>query len=146
MGRLLSFDYTKPYFYMVTLSRLPGLAPFSQITDAAEPPRDSRGRARYLIASDLTMAFAKAIRGFASNSPGLWPIETFIVMPDHLHLLFHLRDTGAREALCADGRMLYLSLYAPEAAQPDNATLYRRCHEMGDAIMAALAPEKGKTP
>lgn len=27
-----------------------------------------------------------------------------------------------------------------------NATLYRRCHEMGDAIMAALAPEKGKTP
>ncbi len=346
MGRLLSFDYTKPYFYMVTLSRLPGLAPFSQITDAAEPPRDSRGRARYLIASDLTMAFAKAIRGFVNS--GLWPIETFIVMPDHLHLLFHLRDTGgrlglaahvealmaelsrlyytmrpgadgrvhsdlrnadghsdlrhsdshscqsvanqslppsifspdwhdwivmrdgqlaaftryirenperawrrrqnrrfftrpgklplagrewfsygnpdllrlpvleafrcsrswerggpewaaavaraerigpggagvgtfmstcekecgnaiykaggsfvvlspegfgerwhptrAREALCADGRMLYLSLYAPEAAQPDNATLYRRCHEMGDAIMAALAPEKGKTP
>jgi hypothetical protein len=101
MGRLLSFDYTKPFFYMVTLKRLPGLAPLSQITDAPEPPHDSRGRERYLIASDLTMAFATAIRSFAANSPGLWPIETFIVMPDHLHILFHLKDTGGRLALAA---------------------------------------------
>ena len=34
--------------------------------------------------------------------------------------------------------MLFLSLYEPSAAKPDNATLYRRCHEMGDLVVAAL--------
>lgn len=101
MGRLLSFDYTKPFFYMVTLKRKAGLADFSRVTDAADPPKDTRGRPRYLIADDLTMAFAAAIRGFAAKSPGLWPLETFIVMPDHIHLLFHLKDTGGAVALAA---------------------------------------------
>ena len=142
MGRLLSFDYTSPYFYMVTLKRLPGLAPLSQITDTPEPPRDSRGRARYLIASDLTMAFATAIRGFAANSPGLWPIETFIVMPEGFGERWH--PTRNKEALCAEGRMLYLSLYAPEAARPDNATLHHRCHEMGDIVVATLTRERNR--
>jgi len=35
--------------------------------------------------------------------------------------------------------MLFLSLWEADAAKPDNATLYRRCHEMGDAIVQALA-------
>ena len=42
-----------------------------------------------------------------------------------------------KEALCAKGRMLFLSLWEPCAAKPDNATLYRRCHEMGDIILGA---------
>ena len=46
--------------------------------------------------------------------------------------------TRNKEALCAEGRMLFLSLYEPSAAKPDNATLYRRCHEMGDLAVAAL--------
>ena len=29
MPRLKGFDYSRPFFYMVTLKRLPGLAPFS---------------------------------------------------------------------------------------------------------------------
>ena len=37
-----------------------------------------------------------------------------------------------KEALCAKGRMLFLSLYEDQSAKPDRATLYRRCHEMGD--------------
>jgi REP element-mobilizing transposase RayT len=44
-----------------------------------------------------------------------------------------------KEALCAKGRMLFLSLWEADAAKPDNATLYRRCHEMGDAIVQGLA-------
>ena len=39
--------------------------------------------------------------------------------------------TRNKEALCAKGRMLFLSLLEPQAARPDNATRYRRCHEMG---------------
>ena len=36
-----------------------------------------------------------------------------------------------KEALCAKGRMLFLSLWEASAKRPDNATLYKRCHEMG---------------
>ncbi len=50
-----------------------------------------------------------------------------------------------KEALCAKGRMLFLSLWEPQAARPDNATLYRRCHEMGDAIVGAKRLGRSKT-
>ena len=136
MGRLLSFDYTSPYFYMVTLKRRKGLADFSRITEEADPHKDSRGRQRFLLASDLTMAFAAAIRDFAAKSPGLWPIETFIVMPDHLHVLFHLKDTDGKiglaahvEALATELSRIYhtmrpdedgkVSLDAPPIFEPD---------------------------
>ena len=117
MGRLLTFDYTSPFFYMVTLKRRKGLASLSRITKEADPPSDSRGRRRFLLASELTMAFAGAIRNFAAKSPGLWPIETFIVMPDHLHILFHLKDTGGKlglaahvEALAAELSRIYYTM------------------------------------
>ena len=41
MHRLRGFDYKRPFFYMVTLKRLPELAAFSQISDEAEPPKDA---------------------------------------------------------------------------------------------------------
>ena len=53
--------------------------------------------------------------------------------------------TRNKEALCAKGRMLFLSLWEPQAARPDNATLYRRCHEMGDAILGAKRLGRSKT-
>ena len=39
MHRLRGFDYKRPFFYMVTLKRLPELAAFSQIADGDEPSR-----------------------------------------------------------------------------------------------------------
>ncbi len=53
--------------------------------------------------------------------------------------------TRNKEALCAKGRMLFLSLWEPQAARPDNATLYRRCHEMGDAVVGAKRLGRSKT-
>ena len=41
MKRLRGFDYKRPFFYMVTLKRLPELAAFSRISDEAEPPKDA---------------------------------------------------------------------------------------------------------
>ena len=38
MKRLKGFDYSKPYFYMVTLKRVKGLRPFCEITKEKEPP------------------------------------------------------------------------------------------------------------
>ena len=46
--------------------------------------------------------------------------------------------TRNKERLCAEGRMLFLTLYPPAAAKPDKATLYQRCHEMGELVLHLL--------
>lgn len=66
MHRLRGFDYKRPFFYMVTLKRLPGLAAFTQIAAKDEPPKDASGRPRYLMANEITRAFARVIRCVAS--------------------------------------------------------------------------------
>ena len=104
MYRLRGFDYRRPYFYMVTLKRLPELAAFSCISDEAEPPKDTRGRSRYLIENEITKAFVRAIRDFAGKWWGLWPIDCFVIMPDHIHLLIRIKDTGDQMPL---GKYVY---------------------------------------
>lgn len=52
-----------------------------------------------------------------------------VLSPERFPERWH--PSRAKERLCADGRMLFLSLYAPQAAKLDKATLYQRCHEMG---------------
>ena len=104
MKRLKGFDYTKPYFYMVTLKKLKGLSPFCQITKEKSPKKDVQGRARYLVANELTEAFAREIRGFHEKWWGLHPVDCFIIMPDHIHLLVHIKDTGDQLAL---GKYVY---------------------------------------
>ena len=94
MKRLKGFDYRKPYFYMVTLKRLVGLLAFSQITEDADPPKDAKGWPCYLIANEITRAFAAVIMGFAAKGRGLAPIDCFVIMPDHIHLLIRILDTG----------------------------------------------------
>ncbi len=94
MGRLPGFDYKKPFFYMVTLKRLQGLAAFSEIN----------GQGRHIVENAITEAFSAVIRGFAAKWRGLWPIETFVIMPDHIHLLLHIRDSGDQLVL---GKYVY---------------------------------------
>ncbi len=119
MHRLRGFDYKRPFFYMVTLKRLPGLAAFSQISDEAEPrgwrrtgpppqngpaPQNAQGRQRCLVENEITKAFARVIREFAAKWWGLWPIDCFAIMPDHIHLLIHIKDSGDQMAL---GKYVY---------------------------------------
>ena len=40
MHRLRGFDYKRPFFYMVTLKRLPVLAAFAQIPESGKRERD----------------------------------------------------------------------------------------------------------
>jgi len=48
MKRLRGFDYKRPFFYMVTLKRLPELTAFSRISDGAgTAKRDGGGRSRH---------------------------------------------------------------------------------------------------
>ena len=42
------------------------------------------------------------------------------------------------EKFCAEGRMLFLSLWPAMTRQPTKKELYERCHEMGDVVAAGL--------
>ena len=97
MPRLEGFDYRRPLFYMVTLKKRSGVPEFAALAPAgAPPPRDAAGRECWLLANAATRAFAKVIRDFSQKWRGIAPIECFIVMPDHLHLLLKIEDTPER--------------------------------------------------
>ena len=87
MGRLPGFDYKSPFFYMVTLKRLKGLAAFSEIGPKG------------LVENELTRAFAAVIRAFSTQWRCCEEISPFAIMPDHLHLLIKIRATPDRVAL-----------------------------------------------
>ncbi|MGN0845354.1 MAG: hypothetical protein ACI4QT_09075 [Kiritimatiellia bacterium] len=87
MGRLASFDYTSPYYYMVTLKRLKGLAAFSEIGPDG------------LVENGITRTFTAIINGFHEKWRCCEEISPFVIMPDHLHLLIKIRDIPERVAL-----------------------------------------------
>ena len=46
--------------------------------------------------------------------------------------------TRDKEKFCAQGRMLFLSLYEASTRQPTKKELYERCHEMVDFAISSL--------
>ena len=111
MFRLKGFDYKSPYFYMVTLKRLKGLAPFSEIGE------------RGLVENAVTRAFAAVIRGFHKKWRCCEEISPFAIMPDHLHLMIKIRPTPDRVALgvlvsqlAKELRRAYWQIVAADAA------------------------------
>lgn len=100
MGRLPGFDYKRPFFYMVTLKKLPGIGEFSRVIASDDPPSDNR----YIEQTSIHTAFSRIIRGFAGKWRGIAPIECFAIMPDHIHLLLKIEDTPDRLAL---GKYVY---------------------------------------
>lgn len=76
---------------MVTLKKLKALAPFCKIVGD-----ETRG---WRATSAVTHALESAARNFAVKWWGLWPIDCFVVMPDHIHLLIRIKDTGDQMAL-----------------------------------------------
>lgn len=89
--RLNGFDYSSPYFYMVTLRRTDGYADFSTIT--GDPST------HFIHASPLTHRLSKAIRTFHTQWKCLHPIECFSIMPDHIHLILKILPTEKRATL-----------------------------------------------
>ena len=88
MARLFNFDYKTPFFYMVTLKRLPGLADFSRIAEDG-----------LLVRNVITVAFERIIGTFHEKWRCIEPISPFIVMPDHIHLMIKIKPTPDRVAL-----------------------------------------------
>ena len=81
MARLFNFDYKSPFFYMVTLKRLPGMSDFSTIGE------DGR-----LVKNAITEAFEKTIRTFHRKWRCIEAISPFVVMPDHIHLIVFVKN------------------------------------------------------
>ena len=48
------------------------------------------------------------------------------------------------ERFCAEGRMLFLSLWPAMAREPTRAELYDRCHQMGDIIVDGLRRKENR--
>ncbi|MBR4653155.1 MAG: hypothetical protein IKO72_07315 [Kiritimatiellae bacterium] len=88
MARLFNFDYKSPFFYMVTLKRLPGISDFSVIGE------DGR-----LVRNAITDAFDRTISTFHRRWRCIEEISPFVVMPDHIHLMIKIRATPDRVAL-----------------------------------------------
>ena len=75
----------------------------------------------------------KACGNAIARAGGAW----IVLSPEGFSPRWH--PTRQKEPFCANGRMLYLSLYEATTREPTNAELYARCHEMVD-----LANEKLK--
>ena len=97
MGRLPGFDYKRPFFYMVTITRREGaaVAPFSAI--AAD------GR---IVPSAITEAFQQVIATFHETWYCIEPIRYSVIMPDHLHLIIKVREIERRVSLAVVVRQL----------------------------------------
>lgn len=92
MYRLSGFDYSSPYYYMVTLKKREGLAPFSRVVEGK------------IVENEITKAFDTVIKNFHLKWWFVEPIWCFVIMPDHLHLLIKIADVEKRGQL---GRIVY---------------------------------------
>ena len=88
MARLYRFDYKSPYYYMVTLKRLPKMKDFCRIADDGK-----------VVKNETTDALVKVIRSFHRKWRCIEPISPFAIMPDHVHLLIKIKPTPERVAL-----------------------------------------------
>lgn len=86
--RLATFDYSTPYFYMVTLKRLAGLAAFSKIVEPGKCGLNA-----------ITRSFVGVINGFHEIWRCIEPITCFSIMPDHIHLLIKLKNVEKQVTL-----------------------------------------------
>lgn len=89
--RLKGFDYSRPYFYMVTLSRSKGWEPFSHIIGDAQQ--------HFLQKLPITRAFTAEILTFHKQWQCIEQIRTFTIMPDHIHLLIRIRPNDSHITL-----------------------------------------------
>ncbi len=101
-SRLPGFDYSRPYFYMVTIRRNDGYPALSRVCgDAAS---------HYLAANWITRLFVDIIMTFHETWYCIEPIRCFSIMPDHIHLLIKIRDIEKRVSLAVIVRMLTRAL------------------------------------
>ena len=101
-SRLPGFDYSLPFFYMVTIRRNDGYPALSRVCGDAE--------SHYLEGNWITRLFVDIIMTFHETWYCIEPIRCFSIMPDHIHLLIKIRDIEKRVSLAVIVRMLMRAL------------------------------------
>lgn len=102
MSRLLSFDYTSPYYYLVTINAKRGLAPFSILTHETKSGIRKNAITRKMTAVLYWMnqkAYAHRMK-----------ITNYAIMPNHLHLIIKIADGKSRVSLLEIVKKLYSTL------------------------------------
>lgn len=91
MARLYNFDYTTPFYYLVTLNARKGIEPFSVLTsDTKSGIRETSLTRRFI--SVITWLNRKAY--FRRME-----IRNYIIMPNHLHLIIKIHNSATRVSL-----------------------------------------------
>ena len=102
MGRLPGFDYSRPYFYMVTIKRLPpaslrgaafalhGAAPAAEMLPFSGIAAETGAIERNAV----TVAFEREIAEWEHFWRSIESVSPYVIMPDHLHLLVKLAAPG----------------------------------------------------
>ncbi len=75
----------------------------------------------------------KACGNAIGSAGGRW----IVLWPEGFPELWH--PSSRLERFCAEGRMLFLSLWPARTRQLTRAELYARCHEMGEIVETSLA-------
>ena len=75
----------------------------------------------------------KACGNTIAKAGGKW----IVLSPEGFSTRWH--PPREKERFCAQGRMLFLSLYEASTRKPTRKMLYERCHEMIDLVMATLS-------
>lgn len=126
--RLKGFDYSKPYYYMVTLKKINGLPPFCRIVGDES--------LNYTDKTPITKAILNVIQTFHMTWPVISPITCFTIMPDHLHLIIRIRDIEKRKTLSVLVRQLitalehaYFSLVREPASQSNFHLFEQEWHD-----------------
>ena len=132
--RLQGFDYSRPYYYMVTLRRLEGLAALSAIV--------APGRCEM---NAITKAFVHVIRTFHESVAGLCPIECFSVMPDHIHLLIKIAGEVEGKTLSFTSAGKTLSYYVEGLMAALSRAYWEVCAKAGEERAKRLVLEARKT-
>lgn len=86
MARRYNFDYTTPYFYLITLNARKGVAPFSVLTSESGSGIHETSLTRKFI-SVITWLNRKAYLRRME-------IRNYVIMPNHLHLIIKIHDSS----------------------------------------------------
>lgn len=119
MGRLPDFDYTTPFFYMVTLHAKKGLRPFSSLSKETASGLKSTPLTRRMKGVIFWMNRTRWVRQMK--------IHHFVIMPNHLHLIIKINPGEQRPSLPAIVKSLILHLssaYCDELGLPRGQSIF----------------------
>lgn len=82
MPRAKHHNYRLPSIYHITMCKRGGVPDFGQLAGGVE--------GAYVELSEMGKVIERGIRGMAELAPGLQVLQ-YVVMPDHVHILLHVR-------------------------------------------------------